>query len=56
VRFGLVAGVTRHGYAVVNVEYGERDSVGLDEKEVVNVMGVDRLELGWVGKGMDVGV
>lgn len=48
--------MTRHGDAVVDVEYGERDSVGLDEKEVVNVMGVDRFGLGRVGKEMDVGI
>jgi len=50
--------VTRHGGAVVHVEYGETDSVESDEKEVVCVKGVDRHGLGQgrVAKGTDVGI
>lgn len=57
-RFGQAVGATRHGNAVVDVEYGETDSVGSDEKEVVYVMEVDRLGLGQgrVAGGMVVGI
>ena len=46
-------GATRHGNAVVDVEYGETD-----EKGVVYVMEVDRLGLGQgrVARGMVVGI
>lgn len=52
-RFGQTVGVTRHGNAVVDVEYGE-----MDEKGVVYVMEVDRLGLGQgrVARGMVVGI
>ena len=42
----------------MDVEYGETDSVGSDEKEVVYVMEVDRLGLGQgrVAGGMVVGI
>ena len=52
-RFGQAVGATRHGNAVVDVEYGE-----MDEKGVVYVMEVDRLGLGQgrVAGGMVVGI
>jgi len=52
-RFGQAVGATRHGNAVVDVEYGETD-----EKGVVYVMEVDRLGLGQgrVAGGMVVGI